>query len=147
MADKLKKKQRYKDDAEYREHLKTYERDRYRETHADTVKDCNDSLHEMQSFGLKRRLRTDDHGHSTQITFSTAQLAAAMLYHPVRVRQWQGAFKFPKPPHKVEGSKLRVYTLKEARLLVAIIATHQKKNQYLRDDHDETIKRLHAAVV
>lgn len=145
MADKEKKRERYANDTQFREHLKDYERQRYREQHAVNVRDCSTSLQNLTTFGQKRTVIHGDNRRSI-LTFSTKEVAEAIKYHPTRVRQWQGAGKFPKPKLQVEGSKLFVYTLKQAKMIVATIARHQEVNQYLRDDHTETITLLHRAM-
>jgi hypothetical protein len=145
MDQKTKKRQRYKEDSEFREHLKGYERTRYRESKAKTVRDCSSSLRNLSSFGTKRRVTTVQNSITSRVTFSTDELARAMQYHPTRVRQWQGDDKFPKPSVPVVSSKLRVYTLEQARALVAIMAVHQKRSQYLRDEDTEVIRHLFAA--
>jgi len=145
MADKQKKRERYANDTEFREHLKDYERTRYRKQKAVHVRDCSSKLGKLNDFGEKRTV-IDDGKRKTILTFSTEEVAEAIEYHPTRVRQWQGAGKFPKPALQVEGSKLCVYTLKQARMIVATMARHQEVNQYLRDDHTETIALLHRAM-
>jgi len=145
MADKTKKRERYQNDTAFREHLKDYERTRYREQHAVNVRDCSSSLKRLTDFGEKRTV-IDGSRRKTIVTFSTDEIAEAIEYHPTRVRQWQGAGKFPKPKLQVEASKLCVYTLKQARMIVSTMARHQETNQYLRDDHTETIALLHRAM-
>lgn len=145
MADTEKKRERYATDVKFREHLKDYERTRYREQKAVNVRDCSSKLGRLNEFGEKRTI-IDNGKRKTILSFSTEDIASAIEYHPTRVRQWQGAKKFPKPTLQVEGSKMCVYTLKQARMIVATMARHQEVNQYLRDDHTETITLLHRAM-
>lgn len=130
---------RYQTDPAYRERIRTRSRERYRQLNSVELRDAGANVGRIAEFASRRKV-----GGESIECLDIPEVASAIGYHPDRVRHWICEGKFPKPSMEVSGSKLRVYSVPQAKRLVSIIGNHQNRSQHLRKADSGTIAKLHA---
>jgi predicted DNA-binding transcriptional regulator AlpA len=136
--------EKYQKDPAFRDKFRDMMRRKYREEHPEKLRDCSKT--NPLDFGMTRDLCTPVAGvTSRKMSLSTAEIAQAMGYHTVVLYGWMAKGFFPRPPHKVVGSKTTVFSLPQAKAILKVMGEHQKKCQFLREQDREVIERLNEA--
>lgn len=136
--------EKYQKDPAFRDKFKGMMRQKYRDGHPEKIRDCSKA--NPLDFGMVRYLRAPDGVPSRKMSLSTGEMAEAMGYHTVVLYGWMSKGLFPRPPHKVMGSKATVFTGAQARAILKVMGQHQRECQFLREQDTDVIRRLHEAV-
>lgn len=151
-----KRQQLYAGDPDYRRQVNIQNRQGYRRRNEVQLRNCADHIATVANFGEVRKYWYPVNGSRltakarTEVCLTAEELAEALGgYHKVVLYRWHRTGRFPRPTHETvpaSGPSQLVYTVGEAKKLLAIMAKHQERSAYLRSTDGKTIKRLFEAV-
>jgi hypothetical protein len=134
---------RYQNDPAYAASIRNSRRDRYREQRGVKIRHCALTIEEVRNAGTKRPMASG----KTEITLSSEELAKLMGYHYSTMIRWQHGGLFPKPRQPIDKREdICMYSVREAKELVRIMACHQETHQGLYAKDLTTISRLFAVM-
>lgn len=147
------RRERYKNDASYRDQTKQRFRRYYRETHEVVLaKNCEPNIGNAKSFGKKRDVLCKDGEHRKIVCLNLREMCEALGgYFLDNLRDWIYKGMFPRPIHNaaIDGtgkSRMGVFTVKEANILLDVFAEQQKVKAYYTKKDTGTRDALFARV-
>lgn len=153
-ASNKKRKERYKNDPEYRQKILDESRQRYRETHLKSEgRDCRENIEAIESIGDYRIIEGSLGEVDEHLCLTIPEIAEALGgYAPQVVYRWIGDGRFPDAIYKgrnVEtGTFLdqKVYHVQEVVGMLEVFGKHQETHMYFKKTHEDTIQALNNAV-
>jgi len=153
-----RRRDRYANDLEYREHIKEGARMSGRRTspggglQRDRMQICIESLKTVAKAGQERfRIGADGKVTKRKLrTLTSTEMAPLIgLSHAVMLHKWQRAGKFPRPEVRVIVVKTHaeVYTIPQAKKLIRVMKDHYAIKSYLSDRDTEVISALQEAML
>jgi hypothetical protein len=142
-----RRRNRYATDKLYRERVHRWGRTSYQKRSKPKLRNSGANLAKLNQIGSLRIVSANGN-RKRVITFSNAELATLLGYHPIVIRRWHTDRRFPRPSLRAKRSKnvFGVYTKNQAEELLKIMSEHQKKKLYLQKSDAETIAKLFKAV-
>jgi len=144
-----RRRAKYALDASFRKRVNAQNRAEYKESNG-VRKNAALPISSLSDCGNKRNVVGSDGKTSLRVTLSIAEMAHALGgYHTVVLYRWIRTDRFPAPSTMVEEKGLApyaVYSLEDAKKLVAVMAWHQSQKAYFHARDIETIQRLFSSI-
>jgi hypothetical protein len=157
-----RRRERYANDAAYREQVRTTSRDGYRSRAGSKWHAPVASLEEAIAIGTVRSVSLPGDVVEDRLTFTLDEVCAVFNRSRSVINRWIADGRFPPPivparmVSRVRDFKIRkgvsfayetrVYLLPELEALYTVLKPHFDKVNYFRNDHVEESSRIHAAV-
>lgn len=141
------RRDKYKDDPDYRDGQIARSRKSYRSGHNVTMKTCEKTLDFVDELAKFERVLYSDGTAEMLPVFTIPQAAEALQQLYTTVWRWVKKNQLPAPVLALANRRdCGVYHLEEVRVFVEIMAEHQKNVRYYRADHAETRAALFSRV-